>query len=119
MPSPPPARPLPDPARASGGSDRTPAETGAPTRGRRSVERRRRGSMRQRTVGAGAAVLAAAVALGGVAPGAQAGPRTLPEDPVAYGTGGAAATQTADATAAAIKVLRQGGNAVDGAVAAA
>ena len=45
--------------------------------------------------------------------------RLLPQQPVAYGTGGGAATMSPYATRAAIDVLRRGGNAVDGAVAAA
>jgi gamma-glutamyltranspeptidase / glutathione hydrolase len=67
--------------------------------------------------GSGAACAAALVATGG---GAQAaGPRSLPQQPVAYGTGGGAATMSPYATAAAIQVLEGGGNAVDAAVAAA
>lgn len=50
---------------------------------------------------------------------ADAGFQNLPQQPVAYGTGGAAATMSPYATAAAIRVLRQGGNAADAAVAAA
>jgi gamma-glutamyltranspeptidase/glutathione hydrolase len=65
-------------------------------------------------VGLGALALAVPV---GTA--AAAGPRDLPKQPVAYGTGGGAATMSPYATAAAIRVLKQGGNAVDGAVAAA
>src|SRR4051812_44174084 len=41
------------------------------------------------------------------------------QQPVAYGRGGGAATMSPYATKAAIDVLRRGGNAVDGAVAAA
>jgi gamma-glutamyltranspeptidase/glutathione hydrolase len=66
-------------------------------------------------------VVAAVVAAGGgaAAHGAATGPQALPQQPVAYGTGGGAATMSPYATASAIDVLRQGGNAVDAAVAAA
>src|SRR3954464_1994929 len=59
-----------------------------------------------------ATVLAAPVA-------AQAAPYRHTPQPVATGTGGAAATVDKTATDAAIRVLRRGGNAVDAAVAAA
>jgi gamma-glutamyltranspeptidase/glutathione hydrolase len=52
------------------------------------------------------------------APAAQAGDR-FTKEPTATGTGGAAATVDALATKAAIRTLRHGGNAIDGAVAAA
>ena len=54
-----------------------------------------------------------------VAQGAMSGPQGLPKQPVAYGTGGGAATMSPYATGSAIDVLRHGGNAVDAAVAAA
>src|SRR3954447_2301821 len=47
------------------------------------------------------------------------GPTAEPKQPAAYGTGGGAASMSRYGTAAAIKILRQGGNAVDAAVAAA
>jgi gamma-glutamyltranspeptidase / glutathione hydrolase len=65
------------------------------------------------------AALAAAVvpAVASAAPGqASAG---VSKHPVAVGTGGAAASMSLGASAAAIKVLKQGGNAIDAAVAAA
>jgi gamma-glutamyltranspeptidase/glutathione hydrolase len=50
---------------------------------------------------------------------ASAGPRAPVKQSVAQGTGGGAATMSPYATDAAIQVLKHGGNAVDGAVAAA
>ena len=75
--------------------------------------------MVRRGIVTGAVALAAVVATGGVSNAAPRGPQTLPQQPVAYGTGGGAATMSPYATAAAISVLKKGGNAVDGAVAAA
>jgi gamma-glutamyltranspeptidase/glutathione hydrolase len=72
------------------------------------------------------AALTLTVALGGgpfavatAAAQTAGGPAALPKQPVAYGTGGGAATMSPYATASAIDVLRDGGNAVDAAVAAA
>src|SRR4051812_12000142 len=78
--------------------------------------------MRGRICALSAAVCCAAalVAVGGApARAGVTGPTATPKQPVAYGTGGGAATMSPYATAAAVKILRQGGNAVDAAVAAA
>jgi gamma-glutamyltranspeptidase/glutathione hydrolase len=65
-------------------------------------------------------VLAVAAALTAATVGhAKADPQGYFKQPVAYGRGGGAASMSAYATAAAVKVLQQGGNAVDAAVAAA
>jgi gamma-glutamyltranspeptidase / glutathione hydrolase len=76
---------------------------------------------------AGMGVLAAATCCAAALVGAGSasahstaiGPKALPKQPVAYGSGGGAATMSPYATAAAIRVLKLGGNAVDAAVAAA
>src|SRR3954453_18930261 len=78
--------------------------------------------MRGRICALSAAVCCAAalVAVGGApARAGVTGPTAMPKQPVAYGTGSGAATMSSYATAAAIKILRRGGNAVDAAVAAA
>src|SRR2546428_12983142 len=66
-----------------------------------------------------AALLAIALAPGIVAAPVYAKSGELVKEPVAVGKGGAVASVNLLATAAGTRVLRQGGNAVDGAVAAA
>jgi gamma-glutamyltranspeptidase/glutathione hydrolase len=70
-------------------------------------------------VGVVVAIAIAAIGGGSPAQAGQTGPQGLPKQPVAYGSGGGAATMSPYATASAIDVLKHGGNAVDAAVAAA
>ncbi|HYH76330.1 MAG TPA: gamma-glutamyltransferase, partial [Arthrobacter sp.] len=75
-------------------------------------------TLRRRTA-AITAVLALSVTGGAVISPASADPREITKDSTATGYGGAVSTVDPEASAAAIKVLQEGGNAADAAVAAA
>ncbi|MET3175045.1 UNVERIFIED_ORG: gamma-glutamyltranspeptidase/glutathione hydrolase [Arthrobacter sp. UYCu721] len=73
----------------------------------------------RRQLAAVTAVLALSVTVGAVTSPAYADPREIKKEAMATGYGGAVSTVDPEASAAAIQVLRDGGNAADAAVAAA